>query len=146
MKNKFKNILFIIMVSVFALMISGCEESEVEPDYSFEVVSSDDGFSGYYKIDGGAAKEFNGSAMSDSTVYYSFNKDLKSPESVLVSATGTANATSISIYIYEKNELVKSVTVSQVTDSVAVTATISYSFDTSDSDDTDDSTESTDSK
>jgi len=146
MKNKFKNILFIVLAFVLTLMISGCEESEVEPDYSFEIVSSDDGFSGYYKIDGGAAKEFNGTAMGDSTVYYSFNKDLKSPESVLISATGTANATSVSIYIYEKNELVKSVTVSQITEAVAVTATISYTFESDDSDDSDDADDSTESK
>jgi len=134
MNSGFKSIFFITVIIFFTIFISGCEKAEEDnPDYSFEVISSAGTFVGYYKVDGGAAKEFSGSPMGESLIYYSCEKRLDAPISVLVSATGAGSATSVSIYIYEKNVLAQSVTVSQTTTGVPVTATLSYTFDSASS-------------
>lgn len=134
MKILLKNILVFLFIFSSVLFITACEdEAEADSTYSFEVISSYGNVVGYYKIDSGAAVEFSGAAMGESVVYYSFNKNLDSPTSILISATGAANATSVSIYVYDNDELADSVTVSQVTTSVPVTATLSYTFESDDS-------------
>jgi len=132
MKILYKNLIFFIILVSCIIMVPGCDEPEPESNYSFEIVSSDDGFVGWYKIDGGSMKAISSEPLESSTVYHIYEKDLESPESILISATGsTVNTSSISIYVYEKNELVESATFSQSASDVKVTATLSYTFGSS---------------
>jgi hypothetical protein len=132
MKILYKNVIFLIILVSCIITIPGCDDPEPESNYSFEVISSDDGFVGYYKVDGGSAEVISSSPLGSSTIYHSFEKELKSPESILISATGASTTTSsISIYVYEKTKLVESVTVTQSDSAVKVTATLSYTFGSS---------------
>ncbi|PKL16302.1 MAG: hypothetical protein CVV49_16935 [Spirochaetae bacterium HGW-Spirochaetae-5] len=135
MNSKFKNITVLSVMLFFSLLFISCEKAEEDDSaYSFEVISSYGNVVGYYKVDSGASQVFSGAAMGDSTVFYSFNKNLNLPESVLISATGVSDGagvsstTSVSIYIYEDSKLVKSATVSQISAGVPVTTSLYYTF------------------
>jgi hypothetical protein len=134
MNTMFKNITVSIVIIIFSLFFAGCEKvvDEDYSAYSFEVISSYGNVVGYYKIDSGAAQEFSGAPMDESVIFYSFNRNLSFPKSILVSATGAPSATSVSIYVYDNEILVDSATVSQVTASVPVTATLSHTFEAAD--------------
>jgi hypothetical protein len=138
MNSMFKNIT-VSTVIIISLFLTGCEKvDEDDSAYSFEVISSYGNVVGYYKVDSGAAQVFSGAAMGDSAVFYSYNKNLNLPESVLISATGVSDdagvssTTSVSIYIYEDSKLVKSATVSQISAGVPVTASLYYTFGSED--------------
>jgi len=129
MNTLFKNILFIVIILFSSLFITGCEEPEETFSYSFEVISTGKGFFGYYKIDGGATVDFVSSPMGTTGNYFSFEKGLSSPKSLVVSATGNETLTSsITIYIYANYDPVASSTVVQ-NGSSAPTVTISHTFD-----------------
>ena len=133
--NKNRNNIFIsLIIILYSLIISGCYDGDVDSVYSFEVISSDDGFVGYYILDTGSAKEFSSSPLDSSSIYYSYDKDLSSPESILISVTGSSTTTSsISIYIYDNNELADSVTISQSDSDVKISGSLSYTFGDCDS-------------
>lgn len=134
MKSTNKCLIFLSLIIISSLIFSSCEEAEPNDSYSFEVVSSYGGFSGYCKVDGESAEEFTSLPMGTSAIYHRYQKILKSPESVLVSVTGSSSATAVSIYVYADSKLVDQVTVSQNDVNVKVTATLSYSFNSTDND------------
>ena len=129
--------IFVIIIIWILNFIPGCvldDDEEISDAYNFKVMASDGSFTGYYSVDGGAFHFFTiTDHVPDNENFYSYEKNLDSPDSVLIYATGTDDtATSISIYIYQNDELVDSVTVSQTTDSngnpLKVVASISYTF------------------
>ena len=114
MNTLFKNILFIVMIFSSSMFLTGCEEPEETFSYSFEVISTGAGFFGYYNIDGGATVDFVSSPMGTTGNYFSFEKGMSSPTSLVVSATGNGTTTSsITIYIYANSEPVSSSTIVQ---------------------------------
>ncbi len=135
MINRFQ-ILSCCIAAVF-IFFTACDDPSVPSTYNFKVMSSDGPFTGYYSVDGGSFQYFDGSLASGSSYFYSYEKNLSSPDSIMVYAIGTdTSATSISIFIYEDGALGDSITVSQSTDSygndLKVVATISYTFNESD--------------
>ncbi len=132
MKILYKNLMALLMIFLSILIISSCQKKDAEADdsYGFEVVSSDGSFEGYYMVDGGSAIVFSSSQIGTS-IFHSFKKNLVSPTSLRVSATGisgTPSATSISIYIYAQDKEVKDITVAQTVANIGPTATLSYDF------------------
>lgn len=136
MKLRVRFFVCTLLITLSAL-VTGCEmdADENEDYYNFKVISAGGNFEGYYIINGTDEGTFSGSSMSGSTVYYSFQKNLSSPTSVLVSATAlSTSASSIEIYIYQNSELVDSIQSSQSDSTVTVSAYISYTFSSSSSD------------
>ncbi len=129
MKAIYKNLIPILLIIISAAVISSCEKKDAEADDSngFEVVSSNGAFDGYYKVDGGTAVVFSSSPIG-SSIFHSYQKNLISPKSLRVYATGSDVATSISIYIYENEKEVSDVTVLQTVTNIGPTATLSYEF------------------
>ncbi len=124
---------FIIILMFLCCVINmGCDDTEDESSaYSFEVISSNGSFTGYYKIDGGSAQYFAGTSAGSDTIYYSYDQDLSSPTSISISATAdSTDTTSITIYVYDDYELGDSSTETQ-DDEETITATLSYTFDDS---------------
>jgi len=131
-KNSYKKSIAAIIILFSVIIISGCEKVEPDSTYSFEIISSGDGFNGYYKVDDQAATEFSSSPMGTSTIYHRFEKNLVSPVSILIDATGSSISTSsISIYIYEKSVCVKSEKFTPSAAGIIVTANILYTFGSS---------------
>ncbi len=129
MNTLLKNILFIVIISFSTLFIAGCEEPEETFSYSFEVISTGNGFYGLYKIDGGKSVDFVSSAMGTTGNYFNFEKGMSSPKSIVILATGNDDLTSsIAIYIYADSDPVDSITVIQDGTSPP-TASITYTFD-----------------
>lgn len=121
--------IFTLLILIFALQFASCEfgdDIDVGDAYNFKVIASQGSFTGYYIINGGSTNLFSGEAVDGN--YYSYEKNLSSPESVYVSVTGTdAGTKSISILIFADNELVSDTTVTQA-DSEVITAILHHTF------------------
>ncbi len=128
----FRHKIFLLVMLIFICCVNniGCDDIEEDDStYSFEVISSNGSFTGYYKVDGGSAKYFTGSSAGSDTIYYSYDNNLSSPSSIIISATAdSTETTSISIYVYDDSELGDSFTETQ-DDSETITETLSYTFD-----------------
>jgi hypothetical protein len=128
--------IFTLLILIFALLpFAACDfgdDTDLGDAYNFKVISADGPFTGFYVVDGGSSKYFNSNTI-DGTIFHSFEKNLSSPSSIYIFATGEdTSATSISIYIYADSMLVKDITASQNTDingnAIKVTTSLSYSF------------------
>jgi len=128
--------IFTLLILIFTLLtFTACEfgdDIDVGDAYNFKVISADGPFTGFYVVDGSSSKYFDSNAV-DGTIFHSFEKNLSSPSSIYIFATGEdTSATSISIYIYADSLLVKDITSTQSTDingnPLKVTASLSYSF------------------
>ena len=130
-----KKIFTLLLILFLTVPFTACdfgEDIEVGDAYNFKVISADGPFTGFQVVDGGISKQFNSNAI-DGTSFYNFEKNLSSPSSIYIFATGEdTSATSISIYIYADSLLVEDITVSQSTDingnPLKVTTSLSYSF------------------
>lgn len=119
--------LLLILISTYAF--TACEfgdDIDVGNAYNFKVISAKGSFTGYYIENGGKMNIFNSETL-DGT-YHSFEKNLSSPESVYISATGSdSGTTSISILVFADNKLVSDKTVNQI-DSEVITAILHHTF------------------
>ena len=131
---------FILLFSL-SFSLTGCEDDSKDNDkYSFKVIASNGNATGYYSIDGGSFKYFD-TEYSESSSFYSYEKDISSLDSILIYAIGEdTNTSSISIYLYDESELLDSVSASQTESDVKVSLTLDYTEPDEDADSDDDST------
>lgn len=110
-----KKIFTLLILLFVTLPFTACElgdDGGVGDTYNFKVISAQGSFTGYYIENGGKMNIFNSETL-DGT-YHSFEKNLSSPESVYISATGSdSGTTSISILIFAENKLVADETKNQ---------------------------------
>jgi len=115
--------------------LSGCDDDSKENDkYSFKVIASNGNATGYYSVDGGSFNYFD-TEYSESSSFYSYEKDISSLDSILIYAIGEDTGTSsISIYLYDESELLDSVSASQTESDVKVSLTLDYTEPAEDDD------------
>ena len=103
-----KRHILLIPLIILAIFLVSCEVEE-SSYYKFKVVSIGDGFSGYYIKDSGDII-----AISDETFENNigtYQKVLDNPDSIQIVVSGDSTSTSsLSIYVYEDDLQVASVT------------------------------------
>lgn len=125
MKFSVKILIFIsLLVSIVFL---GCDTGEEKAKYNFKVMASNGAFTGYYSVNGDSLQYFNSTAVPGSSIFYSYEQSISSLNSILIYTTATsADATGISIYLYDGSDLLKRADVSQVT-TETINLTLEYS-------------------
>lgn len=127
MNDILKRLVFVIALISAMVFIPGCEEEVDSYSYSFQIVADGD-FEGYYIIDDDPYIDLNGEQETGKT-RYSVYKNMETANSIIISATGTTTATSsIQIYVFKDDIIVKSVSASQTDSTVKVTAYLTYTF------------------
>lgn len=134
MIKRFNITIYLLMAVV--LFMTGCELVELDDTYNFKIVSTNGPFKGYYMVNEDSMEFFASEPVVGNSNLYYYEENLPSLNSITIYAEGMdTSAASISIYIYDNNELGESITVPQSTDSsgnnLEVTATLSYTFGSS---------------
>jgi len=135
MKNFYKY-LIIILLSLF-LPLAGCDDdSDDNKKYNFKIMASNGNATGYYSLNGDEFKYFE-TEYSENSTFYSYEKDISSLKTIMIYTEGVGTETSsISIYLYEDDELLDSVSASQTDSDVRVSVTLNYTKPDEDEDDT----------
>jgi len=125
---KTRHILLIPLI-ILAIFLVSCEVEE-SSYYKFKVVSIGDGFSGYYIKDSGDIIPFTNETFESNIGTY--QKVLDNPDSIQIVVSGDSTSTSsLSIYVYEDDLQVASVTGSPTEVGDIADADLYYEFTSS---------------
>ena len=94
------------LLILIAIFFAGCSAEKY--DLTIVVTSVGDGFSGTYKVDDGSTQTFSDYTLEDNIALW--EKEVEVEDNVYVFASPGANATYISIEIYDGSELLDEVT------------------------------------